>query len=116
MFKSDKINVPILGLVENMAWFTPAPHPEEKYYIFGNGGAVKLAEELDVKLLAQIPLVADICSTADLGAPTSVALVDAGKEAENPEAKAFGELAEAVVKACDERNAQLPPTTVVQTH
>ncbi|MDE6794738.1 MAG: Mrp/NBP35 family ATP-binding protein [Muribaculaceae bacterium] len=116
MFKSDKINVPILGLVENMAWFTPAPHPEEKYYIFGNGGAVKLAEELDVKLLAQIPLVADICSTADLGAPTSVALVEAGKEAENPEAKAFGELAEAVVKACDERNAQLPPTAVVQTH
>lgn len=116
MFKSDKINVPILGLVENMAWFTPAPHPEEKYYIFGNGGAVKLAEELGVRLLAQIPLVADICSTADLGAPTSVALAETGKEPENPEAKAFGALAEALVKACDERNAQLPPTLVVQTH
>ncbi len=116
MFQSDKINVPILGLVENMAWFTPAPHPEEKYYIFGNGGAVKLAEELGVKMLARIPLVADICSTADLGAPTSVALAETGKEPGNPEAKAFKELAEAVVKACAERNAQLPPTEVVQTH
>ncbi len=116
MFQSDKINVPILGLVENMAWFTPAPHPEEKYYIFGNGGAVKLAEELGVKRLARIPLVADICSTADLGAPTSVALAETGKEPGNPEAKAFKELAEAVVKACAERNAQLPPTEVVQTH
>lgn len=116
MFKSDKINVPILGLVENMAWFTPAPHPEEKYYIFGNGGAVKLAEELGVKLLAQIPLVADICSTADLGAPTAVALAEEGKAPANPEANAFGELAEAVVKACEERNALLPPTSVVQTH
>ena len=116
MFKSDKINVPILGLVENMAWFTPAPHPEEKYYIFGNRGAVRLADELGVKLLAQIPLVADICSTADLGAPTAIALADEKLMTENPEAKAFGELADAVVKACAERNEQLPPTEVVQTH
>lgn len=116
MFQSDKINVPILGLVENMAWFTPAPHPDEKYYIFGNGGGVSLAEELGVKLLAQIPLVADICSTADLGAPTSLALVDEGKAPENPEARAFGELADAVVKACDERNRTVPPTSVVETH
>lgn len=115
MFRSDKINVPILGLVENMAWFTPAPHPDERYYIFGNGGVVKLAEELGVKLLAQIPLVADICSTSDLGAPTSLALVDSGKAPENPEAQAFGELAEAVVKACEERNSTLPPTSVVET-
>ncbi len=116
LFKSDKINVPILGLVENMAWFTPAPHPEEKYYIFGNGGAVKLAEELGVKLLAQIPLVGDICSMADLGATTAVALAEVGKAPANLEAKAFCELAEAVVKACEERNASLPPTAVVQTH
>lgn len=115
MFRSDKINVPILGLVENMAWFTPAPHPDERYYIFGNGGVVKLAEELGVKLLAQIPLVADICSTSDLGAPTSLALVDSGKAPENPEAQAFGELADAVVKACEERNSTLPPTSVVET-
>lgn len=113
MFQSDKVNVPILGLVENMAWFTPAPHPEEKYYIFGNGGATRLAEELGVKLLAQIPLVADICSDADMGAPSSVALADEGKAAANPEAEAFGALAESIVKACDERNAALPPTQPV---
>ena len=114
MFQSDKVNVPILGLVENMAWFTPAPHPEEKYYIFGNGGAKALAEELGVKLLAQIPLVADICSDADKGAPSSLALVDEGKAPMNPEAKAFGDLADAIVKACDERNSTLPPTAPVQ--
>ena len=113
MFQSDKVNVPILGLVENMAWFTPAPHPEEKYYIFGNGGATRLAEELGVKLLAQIPLVADICSDADMGAPSSVALADEGKAVSNPEAEAFGALAESIVKACDERNAALPPTQPV---
>lgn len=56
MFTGDKVNVPILGLVENMAWFTPAPHPEEKYFIFGQGGGSRLAEETGVELLAQIPL------------------------------------------------------------
>ena len=120
MFKSDKINVPILGLVENMAWFTPAPHPEERYYIFGNGGAVRLAGELGVRLLAQIPLVADICSTADMGAPTSIALADmaaaAGAEGLNPEAAAFSALADSVVEECGRRNETLPPTEVVQTH
>lgn len=115
MFQSDKVNVPILGLVENMAWFTPAPHPEEKYYIFGNGGARRLAEKLNVSLLAQIPLVADICSTADMGAPSSVALAEnAGNE--NPEAKAFGALADAIVEACDRRNSTLPPTSKVEVN
>lgn len=116
MFQSDKVNVPILGLVENMAWFTPAPHPEERYYIFGNGGGVRLAEKLGVKLLAQIPLVADICSDADLGSPSSVALADSSKGASNPEAQAFGQLAEAIVKACDERNSTLPPTSKVEVN
>ena len=57
MFTGDKINVPILGLVENMAWFTPEQHPDERYYIFGKEGGVALAKELGVKLLGQIPLV-----------------------------------------------------------
>lgn len=114
MFQSDKINVPILGLVENMAWFTPAPHPEEKYYIFGNGGARKLAEELGVKLLAEIPLVADICSDADLGAPSAVAFAEKNAANGNPEALAFGDLADRIVEACDERNSILPPTSVVE--
>ena len=71
MFENDKINVPILGLVENMAWFTPADHPDEKYYIFGNGGCAQLAKDKGVELLAQIPLVQSICESGDAGAPIS---------------------------------------------
>lgn len=71
MFKNEKINIPILGLVENMAWFTPAAHTDEKYYIFGNGGCRKLAEELNVPLLAQIPLIQSVCESGDNGAPIS---------------------------------------------
>lgn len=71
MFENDKINVPILGLVENMAWFTPADHPDEKYYIFGNGGCAQLAKNKGVELLAQIPLVQSICESGDAGAPIS---------------------------------------------
>ena len=71
MFQTDKIDVPILGLVENMAWFTPAEHPDEKYYIFGNGGCKELAEERGIRLLAQIPLVQSICESGDTGAPIS---------------------------------------------
>lgn len=71
MFENDKINVPILGLVENMAWFTPAEHPDEKYYIFGNGGCAQLAKDKGVELLAQIPLVQSICESGDAGAPIS---------------------------------------------
>lgn len=71
MFENDKINVPILGLVENMAWFTPADYPDEKYYIFGNGGCAQLAKDKGVELLAQIPLVQSICESGDAGAPIS---------------------------------------------
>ena len=71
MFENDKINVPILGLVENMAWFTPADHPDEKYYIFGNGGCAQLAKDKGVELLAQIPLVQSICESGYAGAPIS---------------------------------------------
>ena len=60
MFTDPKVNVPVLGIVENMAWFTPASHPDERYYIFGREGGVRLAEKEGVKVLAQIPLVMDI--------------------------------------------------------
>lgn len=120
MFQGDKINVPVLGLVENMAWFTPEAHPDEKYYIFGRDGGKRLAEEAGVPLLARIPLVAGICADADGGAPTSIGLsavagLDGAEEALNPEAKAFGKLADKVVAACRLRNSQLPPTQIVQT-
>ena len=93
MFRNEKINVPVLGIVENMAWFTPLPHPEEKYYIFGNGGGARLAEELNVPLLAQVPLVAEICEKADNGTPVSLALAaEQNDETSNPISDAFRDL------------------------
>ena len=67
MFTNKDVGVPILGVIENMAWFTPAPHPEEKYFIFGEGGGKKLAQELDTQLLGQIPLVIEVAEAAEEG-------------------------------------------------
>lgn len=69
MFQNDKINVPILGIVENMAWFTPAELPQNKYFIFGQEGAARLAKESGVPLLGQIPLVQSIAEASDSGMP-----------------------------------------------
>ncbi len=105
MFMGDKVNVPILGLVENMAWFTPELHPDEKYYIFGREGGVNLANELGVKLLAQIPVVGSICDGGDSGTP--IALED------SITAHSFMHLAHEVIDAVNNRNETLPPTTKV---
>lgn len=102
MFTSDKVNVPVLGLVENMAWFTPEKHPDERYYIFGRDGGVELAKELGIRLLAQIPLVGSICDRADGGEPAALSDSITGQ--------AFMHLAHEVIDAVDERNRQLPPT------
>lgn len=72
MFTGEKINVPVLGLVENMAWFTPAELPENKYYLFGKEGAKRLAEELNIPLLGQIPIVQSICEGGDNGTPVAL--------------------------------------------
>lgn len=106
MFREDKIDVPILGLVENMAWFTPAEHPDERYYIFGREGGVRLAEKLGVRLLAQIPLVASIADSGDSGAPIAL---DGSLTAQS-----FAHLAREVVDAVNERNRELPPTHKVE--
>lgn len=105
MFLGDKVNVPILGLVENMAWFTPEKHPDERYYIFGREGGVKLAKELGVKLLAQIPLVGSVCEGGDSGEPIALKESIMGQD--------FLHLAHEVVDAVEERNRTLPPTRVV---
>jgi ATP-binding protein involved in chromosome partitioning len=73
MFAGEKVNVPVLGLVENMAWFTPAELPENKYYIFGQDGGKRLAEELHIPLLGQIPIVQSICEGGDNGKPSALA-------------------------------------------
>lgn len=106
MFREDKIDVPILGLVENMAWFTPVEHPDERYYIFGREGGVRLAEKLGVRLLAQIPLVASIADSGDSGAPIAL---DGSLTAQS-----FAHLAREVVDAVNERNRELPPTHKVE--
>ena len=72
MFRNEKVNVPILGLIENMAWFTPAELPENKYYIFGHDGGKRLAEELQIPLLGQIPLVQSIREGGDEGTPIAL--------------------------------------------
>ncbi len=109
MFTDPKVNVPILGLVENMAWFTPAQHPDERYYIFGEGGGVRLAETTGIRLLAQIPLVMDIREHADDGAPVALQLAQ-DPEGADPQAKAFDKLAVSVIGAVAERNRMQPPT------
>ena len=86
MFNTDKIRIPVLGLVENMSYFTPAELPENKYYIFGKEGGKKLAEKSGVALLGEIPLVQGICDSGDKGTP--IALDDA-----SPVSKAFMEVA-----------------------
>ena len=112
MFTNTNVNVPILGLIENMAWFTPEDHPDEKYYIFGRDGGARLAEKAGVPLLARIPLVMGIREHADEGTPVAVALQTDPATA-NAEACAFGELARNVTEAVERRNASLPATEKV---
>ncbi len=106
MFRDEKINVPILGLVESMAWFTPERHPDERYYIFGNEGGVKLAKELNIRLLGQIPMVMNICAAADQGEPIALQDTITGQ--------AFLHVARELTEAVEERNGTLPPTKVVE--
>lgn len=106
MFRSDKINVPVLGLVENMSYFTPAELPDKKYYIFGKEGGKTLAEKMNVPLLGQIPLVQSICEGSDNGTPV---VLDGSVTA-----NAFMQLADAVTEAVDRRNRELGPTMKVE--
>jgi ATP-binding protein involved in chromosome partitioning len=106
MFRSNKIDVPVLGLVENMSWFTPAELPGNKYYIFGKDGCRKLAEKMDVPLLGQIPLVQSICEGSDNGQP--VALGD------SITGNAFMALAKELVKRVSQRNKEQGPTVKLE--
>lgn len=106
MYRNEKVNVPILGLVENMAWFTPAELPENKYYIFGKDGCKNLAKEMNTPLLAQIPLVQSICESGDAGEP-------AATKVDTVTGQAFLALAQAVVTVTNRRNAEQAPTKIV---
>ncbi|MBO7116665.1 MAG: Mrp/NBP35 family ATP-binding protein [Prevotella sp.] len=106
MYRNEKVNVPILGLVENMAWFTPAELPENRYYIFGKEGCKQLAEEMNVPLLAQIPLVQGICDSGDQGTPAAL-------NSDTATGIAFINLAQSVVTVVNKRNRELPKTKIV---
>ena len=106
MYRNEKVNVPILGLIENMAWFTPAELPENKYYIFGKEGCKHLAEEMNVPLLAQIPLVQSICDNGDAGTPVALS-------SDTATGLAFINLAQAVVTVVNRRNKEQPKTKIV---
>lgn len=103
MFRNEKINVPILGLVENMAWFTPEDAPEKRYYLFGREGCKALAEKENLALLGQIPIVGSICESGDSGVPIAL-------DENHPAGMAFRQLAAEVVARVEERNAAVEPT------
>lgn len=107
MYRNDKVNIPILGLVENMAWFTPAELPQNKYYIFGKDGCKNLAKELNCPLLAQIPIVQSICENGDKGTP-------AASQVDTVTGQAFLSLAQSVVTVVNRRNKEQAPTKIVE--
>jgi ATP-binding protein involved in chromosome partitioning len=110
MFTGKKVNVPILGLVENMSWFTPAELPENRYYLFGKDGCKRLAQERGYALLGQIPIVQSICEAGDDGQPVAL-------QENSITGMAFSELADNLVAAVDKRNRELPKTGIVEiTH
>jgi ATP-binding protein involved in chromosome partitioning len=112
MFRQPQINVPVLGVVENMAWFTPAELPENKYYLFGEGGGKRLAEAAGVPLLAQVPLVQSIREAGDRGRPEILNMAESAESAIT--GRVFTDLAEAVAQQVSIRNVELATTKVVE--
>ena len=107
MFQQESINVPVLGIIENMAYFTPEELPDNKYYIFGNAGAKHLAEDLKVPFLGEIPLVQSVREAGDLGRPAAM------QEA-TPIEEAFHIITQNVAQEVVRRNSALPPTEAIK--
>jgi ATP-binding protein involved in chromosome partitioning len=107
MFAGEKVNVPVLGLVENMSWFTPEELPDNRYYIFGKDGCKELAEKMGIPLLGQIPIVQGIRESGDSGEPVAL-------DADHPSGDAFRRLSLEVIDAIKRRNAAQGPTQKVE--
>jgi ATP-binding protein involved in chromosome partitioning len=107
MFQSEAINVPVLGIIENMAYFTPEELPNNKYYIFGKEGAKNLAEDLQVPFLGEVPLVQSICEAGDYGRPAAL-------QTASPLEKIYEEIARNVVQETVNRNENLAPTEAIK--
>ena len=107
MFKQDSINVPVLGIIENMAYFTPEELPNNKYYIFGKEGAKNLAQDLEVPFLGEIPLVQSIREAGDVGRPAALQTATVLESS-------FEKLTQNVVQEVVKRNTTLPPTEAIK--
>jgi ATP-binding protein involved in chromosome partitioning len=107
MFQQESINVPVLGIIENMAYFSPPDLPENRYHIFGKDGARNLAEDLDIPFLGELPLLQSIREAGDVGRP---AAMQEGTDIE----KAFIEITKKVVSETVRRNDALPPTQAIK--
>ena len=107
MFQQDSINVPVLGIVENMAYFTPEELPNNKYYIFGKEGAKHLSDDLNVPFLGEIPLVQSIREAGDVGRPAALQTATSIETA-------FEEITKNVVREVVDRNKSLPPTEAIK--
>jgi ATP-binding protein involved in chromosome partitioning len=107
MFEQDSIRVPVLGIIENMSYFTPAELPDNKYYIFGESGAKNLAETAGITLLGEIPLVQSVREAGDVGRPAAL-------QENTPISKAFEALTKEVVSELVSRNENLPPTEAIR--
>ncbi len=107
MFKNPTINVPVLGIVENMSYFTPEECPDNKYYIFGKDGGKYLADDLGVKFLGEIPLVQSVRESGDFGRPAAL-------QENTPTQKAFEDITKNVVTETMKRNETLPPTEKIR--
>ncbi|MCX7546994.1 Mrp/NBP35 family ATP-binding protein [Xanthomarina sp. F1114] len=107
MFQQESINVPVLGIIENMAYFTPEELPENKYYIFGKEGAKHLSEDLNVPFLGEIPLVQSIREAGDVGRPAAL-------QTATPLEEAFEKITQNVAQEVVRRNTNLPPTEAIK--
>ncbi len=107
MFQQEAINVPVLGIVENMSYFSPEELPNNKYYIFGKAGAKYLAEDLEVPFLGEVPLVQSIREAGDIGRPAAM-------QTATPIEKAFEDITKNVVLEVVKRNKALPPTEAIK--
>jgi len=107
MFQQETINVPVLGIVENMSYFTPAELPDNKYYIFGKDGAKNLAKDIDTAFLGEVPLVQSIREAGDVGHPVAL-------QENTPLENAFSEITKNTLSQLVKRNDDLPPTEVVR--
>lgn len=107
MFQQESINVPVLGIIENMAYFTPDELPDNKYYIFGKEGAKNLAEDLNVRFLGELPLVQSIREAGDVGRPAALQTATTLEQA-------FEKLTQNVVEEVVRRNDDLPPTEAIK--